>query len=244
MSPARRRGPDLPYRLLAGVVPARGGWLVASGKLVGITLFPEEPKVVPLLADVMDTIPAYDVIALAMAIGLPDAPMPGGRQCDREARRLLGWPRQASILPPPCRAAVHARTYDQARRLNGGHLSPATWRQMPRLAEVERTVLSYQQRTIYEVSAELTYFQLDDEVPVKHPKRTELGIDERSALLVRRLPGLRKPLDTVLPGVPRWQLVDACAALWTSRRIAARAVMRLPETPEWNAEGLRMEIVR
>lgn len=35
-----------------------------------------------------------------------------------------------------------------------------------------------------------------------------------------------------------------CVGLWTARRIAARAVSRLPENPEWNEDGLRMELVR
>jgi predicted RNase H-like nuclease len=39
-------------------------------------------------------------------------------------------------------------------------------------------------------------------------------------------------------------VLDACVDLWTARRIAARAVSRLPEVPEWNDDGLRMELVR
>jgi len=39
-------------------------------------------------------------------------------------------------------------------------------------------------------------------------------------------------------------VLDACVDLWTARRIAARAVARLPEVPEWNEDGLRMEFVR
>ncbi|MCA1846927.1 MAG: hypothetical protein LC792_27775, partial [Actinobacteria bacterium] len=45
-------------------------------------------------------------------------------------------------------------------------------------------------------------------------------------------------------GVSLPTLLDACVDLWTARRIAARAVARLPEVPEWNEDGLRMELVR
>jgi predicted RNase H-like nuclease len=46
------------------------------------------------------------------------------------------------------------------------------------------------------------------------------------------------------PGVRLPTVLDACVDLWTSRRIAARAVSRLPDVPEWNEDGLRMELVR
>jgi predicted RNase H-like nuclease len=32
--------------------------------------------------------------------------------------------------------------------------------------------------------------------------------------------------------------------MWTARRIVSRAITRLPEDPEWDSQGLRMEIVR
>jgi predicted RNase H-like nuclease len=45
-------------------------------------------------------------------------------------------------------------------------------------------------------------------------------------------------------GARRHHIVDAAACLWTARRIAGRAVNRVPEDPEWDDIGLRMEIVR
>jgi len=63
-------------------------------------------------------------------------------------------------------------------------------------------------------------------------------------LLEAKLPGIDRALGDRPRGVPHPRLLDACAALWTARRIAARAIRRIPEDPEWDAEGLRMEIVR
>jgi predicted RNase H-like nuclease len=39
------------------------------------------------------------------------------------------------------------------------------------------------------------------------------------------------------------KLIDALADLWTSRRIAARAISRMADDPTWDAQGLRMDIV-
>src|SRR4051812_43440585 len=85
----RRRGPDLPYDLLASVVPCRGGWLVAGGKLVGTGLFPEPPAVVQRLLDVLDHVPQYTLICLAAPVGLPARPTARGRRCEQDARRIL-----------------------------------------------------------------------------------------------------------------------------------------------------------
>ena len=38
-------------------------------------------------------------------------------------------------------------------------------------------------------------------------------------------------------------LYDACAAAWTAGRIAYKTAQHLPDKPEFDARGLRMEIV-
>ena len=44
-------------------------------------------------------------------------------------------------------------------------------------------------------------------------------------------------------GVPQKHLYDAFALLWTARRVFGHAAKRIPMEPEWDSEGLRMEIV-
>jgi predicted RNase H-like nuclease len=238
------RGPQLPYQLLAGVVPFPRGWVVAPGKLVGITLYPDEPQTVPAFRDVIDAIPSYVVIALAAPIGLPDAPHRGGRKAERDARQLLGFPHSGAIASAPARQVLGATTYAKALRLNGGALDIITWQHLDHIAEVNGEMQPYLQRRVFEVQPELSFFQLNDDEPLRTRKRSAAGLVERRELLLRRLPGAERVLDAALPRVRPSHLVDACAALWTARRISARAVSRLPEDPEWNADGLRMEIIR
>lgn len=238
------RGPELPYKLLAGVVPCPVGWLVAPGKLIGVNLFPETPEVAGSLRDVLDHIPSFTVIALAAPIGLPDEPHAGGRVCDREARRLLRMPRRGSILAAPCRKALAAATYEEARLANGGHLDVVTWLLMPRLREVAEEIQPYWQRTVFEVCPELSLYQLNDDVPMAFRKRGTLGQFERQAVLRARMPGCERVLEAHVVGARQAHLTDACAALWTARRIVARGISRVPEDPQWSSDGLRMEIVR
>jgi len=127
---------------------------------------------------------------------------------------------------------------------SGEGLSVVVRAQLARIREVQRDVASYHQRTVFEVHPELGFFQLNDDTPLKFAKRTHLGIEERLELLRARMPGLERVIDHVPDGVRLATVLDACVDLWTARRIAARAVARLPEVPEWNEDGLRMELVR
>lgn len=234
----------LPYRLIAGVVPVPGGWLTATAKVQGVTVAPEGPQVFPAFIDVLDYKPAYQVIALFAPIGLLDHQVPKGRACERAARSLLGRPRSSAIASAPVRAVFACSTYEDAVAANGGQLSPVRWRQIKKIAEVDKNIAPYWQRTVFEVHPELSFFQLNEDRPVRFPKHTHAGVAERRALVSARLPGVDTIVDAQLPRVTVSQLVDAAACLWTARRIFSRAVSRLPEDPEWDSLGLRMEFVR
>jgi len=56
--------------------------------------------------------------------------------------------------------------------------------------------------------------------------------------------GVDRVLQYRPEGVSLPRLLDACADVWTARRIVARAITRLPEIPEWNEDGLKMELAR
>lgn len=225
----------MPYRLLAGVEPSPGGWLVVSGKLQGISLFPEPPQVMGQIIDILDYRPSFEIVALHSPIGLPSAQNPGGRACDQAARHLLGPRRGSAIVSPPPRSVLDD---------DGQGLSAVGRTLLPRIREVQRDVASYHQRVVFEVHPELGFYQLNDDQPLKFAKRTEEGIEERLALLQARMPGLDRVLDNRPEEISLPRLLDACVDLWTARRIAARAVSRLPDVPEWNEDGLRMELVR
>jgi predicted RNase H-like nuclease len=233
------RGAQLPYRPIAGVVPCPGGWLVAGAKLQGITLSPEAPQVFGTLLDVLDYKPAYQIIALAAPVGLLDEPEPGGRRCDREARSLIGWPRNGAIVSPPARSVLR----DLAEGVDVS-LSAIGRKLVGRFAEVNEDIQPYWQRTVFEVHPELSFFQLNEDQPLRHSKHSQVGVEERTALLKARLPGVERILDTRVRGAKPAHRVDGAVCLWTARRIAAKAVNRVPEDPEWDSAGLRMEIVR
>jgi predicted RNase H-like nuclease len=233
--------------MLAGVVPTRAGWLVAGTRLRGITLTLVDPFVMPTLREVLDVRPAYDVIALAAPIGLLEDFVTGGRGCDREARRLLGWRRGAGVAPAPPRPVLdgenrvtpsHGEAALASRRLSAASRHRLRW-----IREVDEEIQPYWQRTVFGVHPELSYLQLNGDRPLSYSKHTAAGREERRALLEARLHDVGQVLDFDIDAKP-WQLLDAVACAWTARRIIARAVDRLPSEPEWDTTGLRMELVR
>lgn len=224
-------------------MPCGSRWLVAPGRLQGITLYPADPMLFDSIVEVLDYKPSYEVIAVGCNIGLLEKPVQGGRTCDREARRLLGFPRSGAIVSAPIRPALEAKTYADADRLNGG-MSSVAYNHLRHTAELDAAIEPYWQRTVYEVHPELSFYQLNGDQPMHYSKHGDRGPAERRALLEKRVVGVKQIIDARLRRVRHAHLLDAAACLWTARRIAGRQVSRLPEDPEWDEKGLRMEIVR
>ena len=230
----------LPYDVLAGVEPCARGWLVVPGNLQGVTMAPQPSLVLASLAEVLDYRPSFAVVALHAPIGVPEKPG-DQRVCDRVARGRLGV-RGAAAVPAPSRALLGARTLDEARAIDP-HVDIVRWGTLRRAAEAIREVPSWRQRLVWEVNPELAFQTMADGHPLRHGRRTIHGVNERLALLEARLPGTERVLAGRPADVEEWRLLAACADLWMARRIKARAITRLADPPEWDAEGVRMDIV-
>ena len=164
-----RHGPDLPYSVVAGVTPCRGGWLVAGAKLQGTIFAPEDPVRLETFVDVVDQRPAYSVIALNAPVGGLEQAKVGGRTCDREARALLGR-RGAAVKSAP----IYVDS-PEGIDLLPDHLDAISRTLLPRYQEVAREMAPFRQRVIYEVNADLSFFQLNGDVPMRWSKYSEKG---------------------------------------------------------------------
>ena len=201
---------------------------------------PEDPIRLDTFMDVVDQRPTFSIIALNAPVGYLNQAVAGGRTCDQEARALLGR-RGASIKSAPVRTETRRKEID----LLPDHLDAISRTLLPRYREVAAEMAPFRQRTIYEVHSDLSFYQLNGDVPMQWSKNSEKGqggAAERS--WSRRFPGVERILDADVPGATASHLLDAAAFLWTARRIFAHAGIRIPTDPEWDEEGLRMEIVR
>jgi predicted RNase H-like nuclease len=231
-----RRGPELPYKLVAGVTPSSGQWLVASAKVSGATFSPEEPRLIESFSLVLDERPTFDSIVINAPIGYPTGVDLGYRTCDLEARELLGD--RANVI-----IAVPGRRVFEREDMSIDGLDAVTQILLPRYRDVASEMSPYRQRQVYEGNPELSFFQLNGGVPMKFPKFREAGREERRVLLGSKLNGIERVFNAEIPHVKPHHLIDAAVLVWSARRAFTHTARRLPFEPEWDSEGLRMEYV-
>ena len=194
---ASRAGPELPYSVVAGVTPCAPGWLVASAKLNGATFAPELPAVLATFTEVLDERPSFSVIALNAPIGYVDET----RRADGPATAWLGPSRSTWLDGPQCA--------DLGPTLQGGCRAgrrtasmPISTALLPRYREVAAEMAPYRQRTVFEVHPELSFFQINGDVPLRWTKKFEVGREERRALLMKKIPGIDRAFECEFDDVP------------------------------------------
>jgi predicted RNase H-like nuclease len=229
--------------LIAGVDGCRAGWVVAfaqpatDGRLTlrGIA-------VSGTFAAVLHATRECEAVALDMPVGLSES---GRRRADEEARRLLG-PRRSSVFPPPARQVLEAASsYRDANALSraacGLGLSRQAFNILPKIVEVDACMSPELQSRIVEAHPELCFRQIQGS-PLAFAKRHPSGRSERLRVLDRVY---CDTLAEVPPpaGAAADDLLDAAVLAWTAARVACGDANRVPAEPEFDARGLRMEIV-
>lgn len=187
-------------------------------------------------------------------IGLLDHPVSGGRVCDREARRLLGRPRAASVFSPPPRSALRARSFSEALRQCGGKgIHQQAFRIAPKILEVDQVLNPDLQQRVREAHPELAFLALTGG-PLQASKHSPQGRSLRKSLLLQGyaqvgiVPSqMEAAIAAFHQSTPRrWageaDILDALALAWTAWRILQGMARRIPSHPPTDARGLRMEI--
>jgi predicted RNase H-like nuclease len=169
------------------------------------------------------------LILVDIPIGLPFLKR---RQCDVEARRLLGAKRSSSVFSAPSRAAAYAENFEAAksanRRILGGALSVQAW------------------GICRESHPEICFWALAGGRSMAHPKRAKEGIAERLDLVREINRECAKVYEEALAkykrkGVARDDILDAIVLALTA---GIRAdLSRIPTEREEDEKGLVMEIV-
>jgi len=234
----------LPYKTIAGIVPCPGGWLIVPARLAGVTVNAEQPEVVRHLLDVLDYKPKFDAAAIYAPVGIFEYPHGPYRPCDAEARELVGWPRVVGIKPMPSRAALHAKSREEARQIEPW-LTNDDFRRFKWWRQAEQEFQPFHQRTFFAAHPDLSFTSLNGDMPLKTSPHHPEGILERVNLIRDKLPGIEEVIMGVPPhGAAQLHLLQGCALVWTARRAAGRAMTRLPADPTWDDAGMRMELVR
>ncbi len=175
------------------------------------------------------------------------------RECDRQARKLLGRPRAASVFPTPTRQAVYAKSYEHALAINhervGRGLSKQTWNITPKikqLDEVFRSTPRLRER-IRESHPEVCFWSLNGKQAMQYNKKQVQGFLERLALLTRYFSRTSGVVDAALEQYPRKYLarddiLDALV-LAVSARFGVKRLTTIPVDPPVDRYGIAMEMV-
>ena len=207
-----------------GVDSAGGvGWVgirLADGRFDGAH--------VGTLRDVVDWSEPVDVIGVDIPIGNVGG---GARRADAEARRSIG-PRASSVFAAPPALVLDAVSYEEANRILAAQgvprLSRQAWALVPKM--VEAAAIAEADERVHEVHPEVSFRELAGE-PLRWSKKTWNGFQLRRSLLAGAGIGLPDTLPEI-DGVAVDDVVDAAAAAWSARRIAAGSARSIPNPPE------------
>lgn len=174
----------------------------------------------------------FVAVGIDMPIGLPGQER---RRSDIEARELLG-PRRSSLFwtPPLCvlNAADHAEANRLSRAETSRGLSIQSFHLLPKVREV-RAVLAPEDLSprarpqAAEVHPETSFAVLASQ-PMSASKHQPPGQAERLAALAPEFDNLDRA-PPLLGGATLDDLLDAAAAAWTARRMAAGTATVLGE---------------
>jgi predicted RNase H-like nuclease len=230
--------------VVAGADGCRAGWVVvvAAGRSARV-------HVVPRFSDVLGVAPDARVIGVDMPIGLLERAVAGGRECDRQARRLLGR-RGCCVFTPPVRRALRARRYATALSANRASsaarlgISIECYGLFPKLREVDRLLRRGRglSRRVREIHPELAFRALAAAAVGLPPKRSPAGRAQRLALLAPVFDGVHDAVRRPPRGAAADDVLDAHAVCWSAARIACGRAVRLPSRPVQDGNGLPMTI--
>ena len=237
-----------------GVDGCKAGWFS-----VGLGPSSFETKVFCTFSNLLDYYVDAKLILVDIPIGLPEGE--GGRDCDREARKMLGRPRGSSVFPTPTRQTVQQAArepWDYRAACNiergiigrGKGISKQTFAIAPKIDEVDEVIRARgpgAEPVVREVHPELLFCTLNRAKPMESPKKRKQGRDERLCVLRREMPRTQEIYDKTRARfrrnvVANDDIVDALAAAVVAHHHHGQ-LRTLPECPPKDAKGLRMEIV-
>lgn len=195
---------------------------------------------------------AAELILIDIPIGLCDSGTEG-RQCDREARRLLGQPRATSVFTPPARPALACATREQAAQINftltGKKIGVQSWGIAPKIREVDRFMQTHPDARLKlrESHPEVVLWAFNGSKAIAETKKSRAGFEARLQLLSHQFPKATAIVDSALSRFPRTavardDILDALALAVTAYQKKGR-LQTLPPSPPTDTVGLPMEIV-
>ena len=239
---------------VAGVDGCKAGWLVAIASVTKESSRTDTPCVFELkrvlvagtFREVLSKTSDCELVCVDIPIGLSDGDKP--RECDLAARKILGRQRASSVFPAPIRPCLCAKEYETASKIcfehSGKKLNRQSFALLEKIRQVDDLMTLMLQHRVREIHPEISFWALNSKKPIQQNKKTVPGQAQRHRLLH----GFFRDMDSILAEAPLRGYVmddalDALAAAWTAGQVVLGKAGTLPEDPELDSKGLRMEIL-
>lgn len=238
---------------VAGVDGCKAGWFVAvvsvrkqDRRHAPCVFELKNLFVVSTFAEVLSKTTHCVLVCVDIPIGLSDGEKP--RDCDIAARKLLGKQRASSVFPAPIRACLSAEDYKTACEIclqrSGKKLSRQSFALLEKIRQVDDLMTPELQHCVREIHPEISFWALNNQKAIQQNKKTVPGQAQRHKLLQQ----IFADMDDVLSKLPTVGFAmddafDAFVAAWTASQAVFRKVELLPNLPELDSKGLRMEIL-
>ncbi len=236
---------------VAGVDDCPRGWMVVLTDLSGHT--PSRYRVCKTFSEVLALQERPSVITVDVPIGLPEIATRGGRKCDTAARSRLGA-RRSAVFTPPSRAALAEDEFRAACEINLKHsipprkVSKQTFGIFQKIREVDAHLTPDDQVRVFECHPEIAFWMMNGARVLSTPKRIKNvahadGLAQRRSLLAASGFDVKFLASFDMPRSKAGQddFLDACACAYTAARIAKGEADQLPQDPDRDGRGLRME---
>lgn len=173
------------------------------------------------------------------------------RLCDTAARRMIS-PRGSTVFPAPARSAIWKNSYQAGSEENyrclGRKLSKQSWAIAGKIKEVDDFMRVMKPgRKVREMHPEVAFCGFNGGQPILASKKTNEGFKARITLLQQYYPMVGAVVDEARAKIP-WKtnlqdddILDALVGAVTASRHSNS--LTLPESPEFDDEGLPMEMV-
>jgi predicted RNase H-like nuclease len=239
---------------VAGVDGCKGGWFVAIASVKKINSRTDALCVFRLkslfvasaFSEILSETADCELVCVDIPIGLSDGNKP--RECDGMARELLKGRRASSVFPSPIRPCLSAVDYETASKISfertGKKLTKQTFALMQKIREVDDLMTPELQKRVHEIHPEILFWALNGQKPIALNKKTVPGQAQRHNLLYR----IFTDIDSILVQAPvsgyaMDDALDALAAAWTAGQAVIGKAKTLPEKPQLDSKGLKMEML-